>query len=439
MNTTTSRRPSRRRAGSVAALVACVALITACGSVDEPGGGGGDNDADPSSWAETAHPAPDEATLKEMATTVLNPDMDVNALPPQIQEALMIASKPLTDEQRDIFNKCLASDDCETGQGGYTLAIVDDQVNTFYSQSRAEVVAAAIKSGAVSRIIHTATDMDVQKYLADWRSAIGQGSDLATSIFGGLGNQAGQVLTEATKAGIPISSGCCPLAPDVAKLITINTNASICDMWLKNGGGEQIAGYLEDKGDSDPTYAIFTGPAGNAFAAVWQPCVKDAMEAAGVKLVYDGTTEWTPQGTVKAANALIASGEKPDVIVYDTYAEDFIHAYEDSDDKDIPTFVLTASSTVGTAKAIQEARDKGFNIDAFVASAIVWLQNVAFQNELTIKDEGGSTDPSGDTVDYPMALANIDDVFDTIDLDVNEAAFIGTTLGPEEQNESLKH
>ena len=77
--------------------------------------------------------------------------MDVNALPPEVQEAMMIASKPLTDEQRDIFNKCLASDDCETGQGGYTLAIVDDQVNTFYSQSRAEAVAAAIKSGAVKQ------------------------------------------------------------------------------------------------------------------------------------------------------------------------------------------------------------------------------------------------------------------------------------------------
>ena len=238
-----------------------------------------------------------------MAAKVLNPDMDVNALPPEIAEAMMIASKPMTDEQREIFNKCLASDDCDTGQGGYTLAIVDDQVNTFYSQSRAEVVAAAIKSGAVKRILHFATDMDVQKYLADWRSAIGQGSDLATSIFGGLGNQAGQVLQEATKAGIPIASGCCPLAPDVAKLITVNTNASICDMWLENGGGERSPAYLKDKGDSDPSYAIFTGPAGNAFAAVWQPCVKEAMEAAGVELVYDGTTEWTPQGTVKAANA----------------------------------------------------------------------------------------------------------------------------------------
>ena len=38
-----------------------------------------------------------------------------------------------------------------------------------------------------------------------------------------------------------------------------------------------------------------------------------------------------------------------------------------------------------------------------------------------------------------MTLTDIDDVFDTIDLNVNEAVFIGTTLGPEEQNESLKH
>ncbi|MGZ5367565.1 MAG: sugar ABC transporter substrate-binding protein, partial [Aeromicrobium sp.] len=380
----------------------------------------------------------DEATLTSMATKVLNPSMDLNALPPEVAEALMIASQPLTDEQREIVNECLASDDCDTGQGGYTLAIVDDQVNTFYSQSRAEVVAAAVKSGAVKRILHFATDMEVQKYLADWRSAIGQGSDLATSIFGGLGNQAGQVVQEAIKAGIPVATGCCPLAPDVAKLITVNTNASICDMWLEGGGGEMIASHLADKGDSDPSYAIFTGPAGNPFAAVWQPCVKEAMEAAGVELVYDGTTEWTPQGTVKAANALIASGEKPDVIVYDTYAEDFIHAYEDSGE-DIPTFALTASSTVGTAKAIQEARDNGNDVDAFVASSIVWLQTVAFQAELTIRDEGGSAEPSGDTIDYPMALANIDDVFDTIDLTVNEGVFIGTTLEPEEQNESLKH
>ncbi len=49
----------------------------------------------------------------------------------------------------------------------------------------------AVKSGAVKRILHFATDMDVQKYLADWRSAIGQGSDLILSIYGGLGNQAG--------------------------------------------------------------------------------------------------------------------------------------------------------------------------------------------------------------------------------------------------------
>jgi ABC-type sugar transport system substrate-binding protein len=349
---------------------------------------------------------------------------------------MMLASQPLTDDQRSIFNKCMGSDDCDTGQGGYTLAIVDDQVNTFYSMSRAETVAMAIKSGAVKRILHFATDMEVQKYLADWRSAIGQKSDLILSIYGGLGNQAGQVIQEAKAKGIPVVNGCCPISPDVTKLLTVNVNASICDMWLKNGGGEQIASFLKDKGDTDPTYALFTGPAGNAFAGVWQPCVKEAMDKAGMKLVYEGNTEWTPQGTVKAANALMASGEKPDVLVYDTYAEDFIHAYEDAGEKDIPTFVLTASSTVGTAKAYQYAKDQGFNIDAFVAPAIVWLQDVGLQTEIEIKD---GKDPSGDTITYPMTLTNLADVIDGIDLTVNEAAFVGSTLEAEDQNESLKH
>jgi len=429
----TRRRASWRTTGIAAVIVALVSVLAACGSTAS---GGSSGSADKSEWADTAYPKLDEATLKTVAAKVLNPGLDVSSLPPEISEAMMLASQPLTDDQRKIFNKCMGSDDCDTGQGGYTLAIVDDQVNTFYSMSRAETVAMAIKSGAIKRILHFATDMDVQKYLADWRSAIGQKSDLILSIYGGLGDQAGQVIQEAKAKGIPVVNGCCAISPDVTKLLSVNVNASLCDMWLKNGGGEQIASFLKDKGDTDPTYALFTGPAGNAFAGVWQPCVKEAMDKAGVKLVYEGNTEWTPQGTVKAANALIASGEKPDVLVYDTYAEDFIHAYQDAGEKDIPTFVLTASSTVGTAKAYQDAKAQGFNIDAFVAPAIVWLQDVGLQTEIELKD---GKKPSGDTVTYPMTLTNLADVIDGMDLTVNEAAFVGSTLEAEDQNESLKH
>ena len=429
---TTRRRVLRRRPGIVAVVVALLAFTAACGG----SGDSGSNSADKESYAKTAYPKPDQATLKTMASKVLNTEADVKALPTEVQQAMMTSSKPLTAAQRTIFNKCLAKDDCETGQGAYTLAIVDDQVNTFYSMSRAETVAMAIKSGAVKRILHFASDVDVQKYLADWRSAIGQGSDLILSIYGALGNQAGPVIEQAKAKGIPVVNGCCALSPNVAKSLTVGVDASICKMWNENGGAEKVAADLKAKGDTDPTYAIFTGPAGNAFAGVWQPCVKEALKAAGVKQVYDGNTEWTPQGTVKAAAALQASGANPDVIIYDTFAEDFIHAYEDAGIKKIPTFVLTASSTVGTAKAYKEAKAKGFDLDVLVAPSIVWLQSVGLQTEIELAD---GKKESGNPIVYPMKLTDLADVIDSLDLNVNDAAFIGSTLEAQDQNESLKH
>lgn len=437
MSTATSKRLSWRRAGMVAAVVASLAVTAACGSSSGGGASGSGSGGDStSSYAKTTYPAPDDAVLKTVAGKVLNPGLDVSALPPEISQAMMIASKPMTAAQRQVFNKCMASDDCQTGKGKYTLAIVDDQVNTFYSMSRAETVAMAVKSGAIKRILHFATDMQVQKYLADWRSAIGQHSDLILSIFGGLGNQSGPVIQQAKAKGIPVVNGCCAMAPDVEKLLTVNVSASLCDMWGKNGGAQKLADYLKAKGDTNPSYALFTGPAGNAFAGVWQPCVKAALAKVGVKQVYSGNTEWTPQGTVKAAQALMASGSKPDAIIYDTYAEDFIHAYEDAGEKNIPTFVLTASSTVGTAKAYQEAKDKGFNIDVWVAPAIVWLQDLGLQTEIEIAD---GKKPSSTNINYPMTLTDLADVIGGIDLSVNQAAFVGSTLEAQDQNESLKH
>ena len=433
MNTSPIRRAARRCTGIVAIVLAIATLTAACGSSS---GGASGSGADKSTYAKTLYPEADQATLKEMASKVLNADMDVSSLPPEVSQALMIASKPMTDAQRKVYNECLAKDSCETGTGRYTLAIVDDQVNTFYSMSRAETVANAVKSGAVKKIIHFASQSNVQKYLADWRSAIGQGSDLILSIYGAYGNQAGPVIEQAKAKGIPVVNGCCPLAPAVAKKLTANVEASICKMWGENGGAKDVVANLKSKGETNPTYAIFTGPAGNAFAAVWQPCVKKALDAAGAKQVYDGTTEWTPQGTVKAAAALRASGKKPSVIVYDTYAEDFINAYQDAGDKKIPMFALTASSTVGTAKAYKEAKAKGFDIDVWVAPAIVWLQDIGLQTELEIAD---GKKASSKNIVYPMKLTDLAKVIDKIDLSVNNGVFMGNTLEPQDQNESLKH
>ncbi len=429
---------NRRRRGAwrltwlVAVLAAVVGFTAACGGTSGSSSSGGDKDA--SSWADTAYPKADTATLEKMATTVINSKLDVKSLATEVQNAMMIASRPLTDAQRKVYNSCLAKNTCETGTGKYTLAIVEDQVNTFYSMTRAEAVAAAIKSGAVAKIIYFSSDINVQQYLADWRSAIGQGADLILSNFGALGNQAGPVIEQAKAKGIPIVNGCCALAPDVAKKLTVRVDASICKMW-ENGGAEQLYADLKSKG-KDPTYGLFTGPAGNAFAASWQPCVKAALDKAGLKQVYDGNTQWTTQGTVKAVAALRASGKNPSVIIYDTYADDFIHAYMDAHDKNMPMIVITASNTVGTAKAYQEAKAAGYNAQLWMASPIVWLPTVAFSTALEIKD---GKKPSGDVVDYPMHLTDVASIIDKLNLNLNNAAFLGSTLAPQDQEESLKH
>lgn len=428
----TRRRRLRRASGIVAVFAALATLLAACGG--SPSGAKASS-ADAASWQKTAYLAPDQAKLKEVAAKVLNGNADVNALAPEIQQAMMLASEPLTEAQRQTLKTCLAKDSCETGQGKYTLAIVDDQVNTWYSMARAEVTSVAIKSGAVAKIIHFSSNLNVQQYLADWRSAIGQGADMIVSQYGALGNQAGPAIAQAKAKGIPVVNGCCMFSPEVMSKLSTVTEASMCDMW-KNGGAKDVAAHLKSKGIGNPTFALFTGPAGNSFAATWQPCVKEALQAEGMKGVYDGTTDWTPQGTVKAAAALQASGKKPSVIVYDTYAEDFIHAYEDAGIKDLPMFVLTASSTVGTAKAYKDALAKGFKADIWVAPSNVWTVNLAFMTELSLKD---GKKASSNPIQYPMKLTDLKDVIGSIDLNINQAAFLGSTLDAQDQNESLKH
>ena len=61
---------------------------------------------------------------------------------------------------------------------------------------------------------------------------------------------------------------------------------------------------------------------------------------------------------------------------------------------------------------------------------------MGLQTEIEIKD---GKKESGDPIVYPMTLTDLADVIDSLDLTVNDAAFIGSTLEAQDQNESLKH
>jgi ABC-type sugar transport system substrate-binding protein len=424
----------RRAQRGAVALVATMALamtLAACGS--PAGGSGSSKEVDTSKWEKTAYPTPDEATMKEMAAHLMNPSVDVNALAPEIQTALTVASRDLTDKQRQVLDECLQKASCETGTGGYTLAIIDDQVNTFYSVTRAEAVSYAIKTGAIKKIIHFASNFDVPKYLSDFRSAIGQKVDLIISNYGGVGNQVGPVLEQAKAAGIPVVNGVAQLSDEVTKKLNVHLDVPLCDMWANNA--EQLAAELKSRG-KPLTYALFTGPAGNAYAAYWQPCASKALDGAGLKKVYSGNTEWTPQGTVKAAAALRASGAAPGVLAYDTYPENFMQAYMDAGDKNMPMFALTGASDIGTAKAYKNAVDAGFEPAVFASTNNSWLIDIELASVLWLKD---GKKASSDTITWLPSFTELADVVPNTDLNQDNFAFLGSPLAPEDQAEALKH
>ncbi|WP_156384128.1 substrate-binding domain-containing protein [Marmoricola sp. Leaf446] len=413
--------------------VLLAASAAACGSSSGSSGGGGEaSDSEKAAWADTAYPEPDEAKMKEYATRLMNPDVDVNKLAPEIQTALMVAHTPLTDAQQKVFDKCMTQDTCETGTGKYYLAIVDDQVNTYYSVSRAETTAYAIKTGAIAKISYNTVNMNVQQYLSNFRTAIGQKADLIVSNFGGLGNQAGQVIAQAKAAGIPMTNGVATLSEDVMSKLSVQFSANLCDMWAN--GAQSIADKLEEEG-KPLTYSLFTGPAGNAYAAFWQPCAEKALDEAGMKKVYTGNTEWTPQGTVKAAAALRASGKKPSLIAYDTFPENFMQAYIDAGDKDMPAFALTGASDIGTAKAYKDAQDAGLAPIVFVSPNNTWLSSIELSINLAIKDGKG---PSSTKIDWPVNFSDFEQFVPQFDLTQNNFAFLGSPLSAEEQAAALK-
>lgn len=427
--------PTRRvkpRVLGLTAAVALVALASACSSA-KSATSDGSTTGRAVAWQSTAYPTPDPALLKQYVTEQMNPNVDLSTLAPEIQTALMVAHRPLTAAQNQVLFTCLQNTSCDTGTGKYTLAIVDDQVNTYYSVSRAEATAYAIKTGAIRKITYTTTNMNVQQYLSNFRSAIGQHADLIISNFGALGNQASQVIQQAKSAGIPMTNGVATLSPAVMSQLSVQFSANLCDMWSL--GAADIAAKLKSLG-KPLTYALFTGPAGNAYAAYWQPCAAKALDAAGMKKVYTGFTQWTPQGTVQAAAALRASSSNPSLIGYDTYPENFMQAYVAAGDHNMPAFALTGASDIGTAKEYKAAQQAGFTPTIFVSPNNTWLIDIELSIDLAIKDHGSS---SATKIDWPVNFSDFGQYMSGFDLSINNFAFLGSPLSGPDQEEALKH
>ena len=363
----------------------------------------------------------------------MNPAISPSSLPPEIQSVLAAGATPLTAAQQQVFQRCLANTTCETGQGTKTLALIDDQVNPFYSIEAGEVDAQAIQSGQIAKIIHYSSSVDPTQYLSDFRIAIAQKVSLIVSLFGALGNETGPVLAQAKAAGIPVVNGAVPLEPAVANLLAVQVSATPCSMW--NNAAATLAQHLKQEGKTNITYALFTGPPGNSYAASWQGCAQQDVAAQGWTKVYTGYTQWTPQGETQAASALLASGKSPDVILFDAEPDQFVQAYEAAK-KTMPLIMVTGSIDIGSFNVYKQALAAGAHPDIWTNSSQVWLLRIGVAAGLEIAD---GHKPSANPIVYPMNAVPFSEVIGSQDLSVNSQAIAGSMLDPQEVTEALKY
>ncbi len=408
-------------AGGAAALL----LLTACGS----GGGAVAIGA----ATQATYPTATDAQIAEVATKAMNPELDVAKLAPEIRTAFASAATPLTAEQQAVWDRCISEPICETGQGSKTVALIEDQQQAYYSISAGEFIAEAIQSGQVAKIIHSSTNADVSQYLASFRQAIAQGVDLIVTEGAALGAQAAPVFAQAKAAGIPVVNAATVLPDGVAKMLGVEMLAEPCDMWEQ--AVPMLDAHLKEKGIANPKFALFSGPAGNTYAAAWQGCATDKVKELGWTQVYTGHDVWTPQGQAQAASALLASNSNPDVILTDIAPTQFLSAYI-SAGKSLPLVMIGGGIDVNAVKAYLDAKDQGVNPDVWATSSQVWMKRAALVAGLELAN-GGTT--SANPIKYPLGAVSFDRVAESIDLTVDSNAVAGNLLSAMQTNEAMKN
>ncbi|OZC57111.1 hypothetical protein CH289_04265 [Rhodococcus sp. RS1C4] len=364
--------------------------------------------------ADVADPAALQATIDKAFLQSIPAD----SLNPVIRNTMAVASVPFTPELDAVYADCLDNNTCETGRGSMTVAFANDNVNPWRSIFRAEITAQAIASPQVSRFIYN-TSTDVAGFLANFRSLVVQQVDVIVinSIYGGA---IGPVLEQAKNAGILVVEAQTPLPADLAATVSAQVVPDLCQTYAE--AGDMIAAA----GSSSETYALYTGIPGNGNAAVWQPCLDQSMADNGWEKSVEGFTQWTPQGTSQAANALLASGENPGAVVYDYTPEDLVRPFIDRG----VTPPVTMSDVVNQSwlTAFSEARDAGLEPVGFITNSQVWSGRIAVTAGIMLR--------AGQDVDQQMVSPNpvvpVGDILDQMDSSIPASTPVPSLLTPEQ-------
>jgi len=313
-----------------------------------------------------APPAVSSKTLQATIDKAFLGPVSASTLNPEIVRSLQWAAAGLTASQQTLLNKCMQATSCTTGHGSVTIAFADSNgENPWRKAFRYEGTAQAIAYPQVKKIIYLDADGNLQTFLSDFRSLIAQKVNVIEGAFDFASSML-PLIRQAAAAGIVVVPDTEPVPNATAPSEILTTiEPDICKNWTA------LAHLVVSKLGKNGNAAVYTGPAGNPYAAVWQPCVSKVLAANGWKEVIQGNTDWTPQGSQQAGQALIASGKKVNAIIYDYTPEDLLSPYLKAG-KTPPATFIGSTGDFGFLQVYRQAQQQGHPFLAYVPQGAVW-------------------------------------------------------------------
>lgn len=360
-------RSRERRYLRWAALAAAAVLATAmagCGT-SSAGGKAASGRYNTSIKYVAPPPVSSQALQATLDKAFLGP-VSASSLNPEVVRSLRWAAAGLTAAQQKLLNTCMQATSCTTGHGTVTIAFADSNgQNPWRKAFRYEGTAQAIAYPQVKKIIYLDANGSLQTFLSNFRSLIAQRVNVIEGAFDFASSML-PLIRQAEAAGIVVVPVTEPVPGASAPSQVLTTiEPSICQNWTA------LANLMVKKLGKNGTAAVYTGPAGNPYAAVWQPCVNKVLAANGWKVAVQGNTNWTPQGSQQAGQALIASGKKVDAIIYDYTPEDLISPYLKAGKTPPATFV-GSTGDFGYLQVYRQAQQEGHSFMAYVPQGAVW-------------------------------------------------------------------
>ena len=371
--------------GGVVAL-----LLAGCSSTTD---GGSSNETTLSD--ETTDITVDNADPDQLAETIRKAflvDVPVEDLDPVVADTLAVASVPLSDENQALLEKCLKQPVCDTGRGTLKIGIpIFVTANAYINVNRAEATAQLLAYPEVKEIHYSISNGDVAASISNMKNLITQDVD-AIIVDLALGAAMNTVLQEATDAGILVIAVNTPPSADTVPLLAMNFPTGLCQTYTN--GVEALTSEITEPS----TYKLYTGIPGNDNAAAWQPCAREAFNAAGWTELAGGFTNWNTQGESEASNALRASGENPGAIVYDSSADQLVQPFIDAGET--PPAVISGVSRYSWLSTVQAADEAGTPIQSWISNGHVWFSRLGVTG--AIEKLHGADLPKEVVMDLPV-------------------------------------